>query len=289
MISKKHAVEQIRTKQEPLIRFPISTGLATGRTKVEALLGGVLEVIERDAFMIMWMNTLSLPCIQIDSILTSNEVLAELHRTCARYLLSIKYVQLITDAPAHVVMAVVSDESSLSTPHPYTSVGLCASSSLTRACEKALLEALRGRKNARARLAKHPEWLMKKPSEVYHTERGVYWCALERKPALTFLTAGQAIVVPEAVWEKDSEEAYLERLIAWANEKQYDIVSVSLTDSHKNPTQWHIENVCIPQLQPMHQRESYIYDSGKRLESIPELFGYKPRAKPFLEHPHPFV
>ena len=41
-------------KKEPLIRPSITTGLATWPTRTGAVLRGALEIIERDAFMIMW-------------------------------------------------------------------------------------------------------------------------------------------------------------------------------------------------------------------------------------------
>ena len=46
---------------------PAVGGSATGRSAAQAVLGGVLEVIERDAFMIAWANRLALPRIELDS------------------------------------------------------------------------------------------------------------------------------------------------------------------------------------------------------------------------------
>lgn len=50
---------------EALIGFPTSSGLACGPTFAEAVLAGLLEVVERDAFMIIWHNRLSLPRLDI--------------------------------------------------------------------------------------------------------------------------------------------------------------------------------------------------------------------------------
>jgi ribosomal protein S12 methylthiotransferase accessory factor len=43
------------------IGYPTSNGLACGPTLVEAILAGLLELVERDAMMIAWSNRLSLP------------------------------------------------------------------------------------------------------------------------------------------------------------------------------------------------------------------------------------
>jgi ribosomal protein S12 methylthiotransferase accessory factor len=53
------------SQDEELISFGLMTGSATGSTKEQAMIGGLLEIIERDAFMIMWYNSLSLPRIDI--------------------------------------------------------------------------------------------------------------------------------------------------------------------------------------------------------------------------------
>lgn len=52
---------------ERIITSAISTGTACADSKSEALLKGICEIIERDAFMIMWRNRLSLPKIYVDS------------------------------------------------------------------------------------------------------------------------------------------------------------------------------------------------------------------------------
>ena len=48
---------------EPLIAYATSNGLACGSTLEEAILAGLLELVERDAFMIAWANRLSLPLL----------------------------------------------------------------------------------------------------------------------------------------------------------------------------------------------------------------------------------
>ena len=48
---------------EPLIAYATSNGLACGATPEEAILAGLLELVERDAFMIAWANRLSLPLL----------------------------------------------------------------------------------------------------------------------------------------------------------------------------------------------------------------------------------
>ena len=48
-------------RSEPPIGYPTSNGLACGPTLAEAVLAGLLELVERDAMMLVWANRLSLP------------------------------------------------------------------------------------------------------------------------------------------------------------------------------------------------------------------------------------
>ncbi len=49
--------------EQPLVGYPTSNGLACGPTLAEAVLNGLLELVERDAMMLAWSNRLSLPCL----------------------------------------------------------------------------------------------------------------------------------------------------------------------------------------------------------------------------------
>ncbi|MNZ28618.1 YcaO-like family protein [compost metagenome] len=54
-----------QSTDEDAISFGLMTGSAAGSTKEQAMISGLLEIIERDGFMIMWYNSLSLPRLDI--------------------------------------------------------------------------------------------------------------------------------------------------------------------------------------------------------------------------------
>lgn len=285
IVSKKHAVS---IPQEPLIYTPITTGLATGPNKEFALHGGLLEIIERDAFMIMWLNQLSLPRIAPSTIATPNSDFSILLSRCSMYKLDVHFVYLVTDAPTHAIMAVVRDQIRHANPNPHTTIGLSAGSSLERVAEKALLEALRARRNARRRAHENPELMVKNPKDIKHVERGVYWCDPAREHELEFLYKGAVREAPKASWENDTVNEHLERNLSWARRAGYEVISTSLTSSRSNTTGWHVEFVSMPALQPMHQNEGVRYTSGKRLSEIPALYDIKTTPHN-IDAPHPFV
>lgn len=277
----------LRNKNEQIIREPITTGLATWPTREGALLGGALEVIERDAYMIMWLNQLTLPRIDLAPWTSKSARLDKLVADCERYRLRVYAMRLLTDAPADVICVVVED----ATGHlPRFSVGLKAHRDIGQCIEGALLEALRARQNARGYGKDQVEQIQKKKtSEIRHMERLAYWMDKGRAERLSFLIKGPVENVEPSAWADDTPSEHLERIRKWCADKKYEFISVSMGTSRKNPLPWHVEMIVMPDLQPMHQNEQYQYLGGERLRSIPEKFGYKARKEPFADEPHPFA
>ena len=274
-------------KKEPLIRPSITTGLATWPTRTGAVLRGALEIIERDAFMIMWLNQLSLPVVPAQAMYGTHAELNGLLNACAQYRLEVNFVQLLTDAPAHVVCAVVKDESDEGPP---ITIGMKAGRTFAECAEGALLEALRARTNARSRQKTQPLDPNIKPSDISQTQRVAYWAQKGRHAKLAFLTEGKRIVPPtDMPWESDNDDDLLQRIVSWCSESGYEIASVSLSSSKRNPLPWHVEMVVIPELQPMHQDERRPCIGGIRIREIPERFGFSPLPHPYTSEPHPFV
>ena len=67
LVSSQH-FRRATSTIEPILRLPITTGIAAGRTSEEAIYNGILECIERDAFMITYMNTVSPPKINVRNL-----------------------------------------------------------------------------------------------------------------------------------------------------------------------------------------------------------------------------
>ena len=54
-------------RQRPLVR-DTSNGSASHSSTIEAILNGLYEVMERDAFLVMWLNRISMPIIELESL-----------------------------------------------------------------------------------------------------------------------------------------------------------------------------------------------------------------------------
>lgn len=271
------------TPGEPLIRRTITTGLATYPEKTEALLRGAMEIVERDAYMITWLNQLTLPRVDTSDLASRSPELQSLMATCARFRITVHIVRMLTDAPAHAVMAVLEDE----TGHaPHLSIGLKTHRNLASAAHGAIMEGLRVRRGNRNRLLKPKQ--EPRPTTIGHYDRLDYWLEGDNFKKLRFLIAGPLEKQPEAPWENDTPAEHWQRTVTWCKEKSYECASVSLTPSKANVTPWHIEMVILPELQPIHYNENLPHIGGTRLREVPTQFGYTAR-EPFLDEPHPFA
>ena len=271
---------------EPFIRASTSIGLATWPEKSGAELRGALEAIEREAYMIMWLNQLTLPRYSLESIAAQDTSLAHLFAKCKRYLLKPHVISLITDAPTHAIAVVIED---LSGHAPRFSVGLNAHRSVIHATEKALTEAIRSHRGCRQWHATGNVFDTSTPVEkIGHRDRLYYWALPENAKHHEFMIAGEEIAYEEKSWEKDTEDAHLTRILEWCASKGFECVSVPLTSSKKNITHWHINMVIIPELQPTYLTEDTRAFGGTRWRDVPKLFGYKPLSAPFAVRPHPF-
>ncbi|GKS57025.1 hypothetical protein YTPLAS18_05520 [Nitrospira sp.] len=88
---------------EALIAQPISTGLACHSSLAEASVSAICEVIERDAFTIMWQARLSMPHLDQNSLDPSN---AELVHKFERTGNSVDLVNITTDVGIPTILAV---------------------------------------------------------------------------------------------------------------------------------------------------------------------------------------
>ncbi len=278
-----------KKNSEPLIRQRNTSGLATWPDTEGARLSGLLEVIERDAFMILWLNQLSLPRVDLDQLnLATAPGLAKLLKDCKKYQLSVSLVPLLTDAPTHVVMAVVED---MLTHCPRFTVGLSAHGAFNRAAEHALLEALRARNVYRKYREQGNDWDTSTPiADIGHRERMYYWGVPENASALTFLVAGNKIPPPYGVpWESEDRILHYRRLIAWVKQHAYECVAVTMGSSRLNVTDLKVEMMVLPDLLAMHLHEVRPHLGGaSRRIGIPTQFGYSALPVPFTTRPHPF-
>ena len=270
---------------EPLIRAITTNGLATSPTKLGARLAGILEIIERDAYMIMWLNQLTLPRIALGKLASEDPSIHHLIQKCEQYRLKLHAVRLLTDVPTYAICVVLEDVSGHA---PRFAFGLRSHRSLPDAIQGAALEALRARRGYRAYFRAGGSWDPATPvDKIGHIERRFYWGSGNNAAGLEFIIKGTEEQT-SAIWENDTEEQHFQRIVEWCRNKEYECIAVDLGRSAANPTPWHVEMMVMPDMQAMYLREWVRLLGGERLREVPQQYGYAPRPEPFVDAPHPF-
>lgn len=113
---------------------PTSNGLAAGQGLAAAIQSGLCELVERDAFLITWMNRLGAPEVDLVEL---GGAARSIHDHYARFGLETRVFDVTTDVPVPAMMAVSVDRSGRS---PAAVVGLGCHLDARTAVLKALFE-----------------------------------------------------------------------------------------------------------------------------------------------------
>ena len=270
-----------RRSGEPLLRWDVSTGLAVATTIEEAIVKGMLEVIERDAIMINYLNKIPSPTLDNDKICVLDSEISYILGEFERFNITPCVSLLATDSPVHVVQVTLIDRH---TPGPTIAVGARASFSLKTAIIDALTEALSVRIYQRSLGKMMPNDPLDKKGRL------VYWAQKNDISSINYLLRGpQKELTPSMMDSPFIEiDEQLRIIKKYLSQKKYDGYYVNITPKK---IQRGSGLVCvmsiIPQLQPLHLNESIPCLGGERLSTIPELLGYTPSANPNPE-PHFF-
>ncbi len=119
---------------EPKLRIPISTGAAANFDESSALLAGLLEVIERDNFMLYYLTKTSPKIIDFEQSRELKELIQSLKQNYKIYLVVLDFSY---DLPVYTIGILLFDENSVVT------IGLKTHTNLTIAITQAILEAFK--------------------------------------------------------------------------------------------------------------------------------------------------
>jgi ribosomal protein S12 methylthiotransferase accessory factor len=278
-----------KTEVEPLIRAPISTGAAAGQTLVDALLAGTLEIIERDAFIIYWLNQLVARKVDLNSF--KEERFKTLLQTAREYNLELHALYLKTDMPVHTVCSVVIDRTGVG---PAVLVGARTGFDLGDTVYQSFAETLTNRDSLRGFMEGHRDELSKGSKNIYqmgHKGRMLHWFQYDCIKDIEHFISGDNLsfeAFPTYKHEKENKKD-LDTLITFIRTLGYTMVyrDISLPKLKKVTEGVVVVVVLIPEMQPLYLEESLMETYGERLTAIPKMLG---NANPLVlsKIPHPF-
>lgn len=270
-----------------------SNGLAAGPTLLDAVLGGLLEVLERDAFLITWMNRL--PTRRVDAATHPDRDVVELWRAYRRRGVDVHLVLLPTDHPAHVFMAVAAQRGD--GDGPARVVGLGADLDAARAARKAVLELGQVRptlrmKSRETKVRDRIEALVADPELVDDLDdHDLLYCDPRTAAAFDFLLDAPVVAPP---WPGPPARPPGDALVHLVESlaPRVDVLSCDLTPPEMAGLGLHTARVIVPGFQPIHfgAREPRL--GGERLYTLPFELGLTdaPTTPESLNpYPHPLA
>lgn len=279
----------VQEQGDHLLGPSISTGCACARTFRKALLKAIYEVVERDAFTIMWLNRMAPKRIPLDA----DPSLQELYtNTLAASGLEYHLFRLPSDLAIPTFLSVVIDTRGAK---PLAAVGGAAHLNPLNAARKALVESAQTLEYAR-RLAKQKTTkpLHRNYDDVISfDDHTMLYAQGEMLSALEFLLetppAAEAQRLLKGV--DMTTEKQLHVLKEELEKHKLECFAVDLTTPDMAALGFSVAKAVIPSLQPLNGPYTQRFLGGRRLYEVPVRLGL--RTAPvdrdgFNPDPHPY-
>lgn len=269
-----------------------SSGMALGIDLEGATLGGLLELVERDAVMLTWANRQPHPRLDWcgDDALARHD---ERHFAPAGLGHQVIDLSIYTGVPTAMALILVGDEDLGETGVAW-GIGAASASTIGEAWDKALRECFQMRAALRQDLLEDPG-VASLPAEKVHDpiDHVYYYANPANHPRLRFLAASAEVretaAVPalEGAGPAGQVEAIMDRL----NERGASAYAVDITPPDVADAGLRAIHVLSPELQPIDFPHRRRFLGGRRLYHAAHELGL--REQPFAPselnpEPHPF-
>lgn len=266
---------------EPIVRLPTTSGAAASLSQDDAILHGIAEVFEREAFLITYLNRLTPPRVNLKN---SGKTLKNLAEVFKQFYLNLDVYVLPTDAPISIMLAVITDETGIG---PAVSVGARAHFDPIRAVVDAVLEAHHTRVAIRKRIELGAV-LPQDATEIRQpSDHALFWVPTFRAKEIDFLKGGKDVELTAG----SGANTNLGKLLGFCREKGIELIWVKFKVPIFEECGLYMGKIIAPELHPLFTDERFPYYGGRRLYQLPVELGYRkePLREEMLNHvPHPF-
>jgi ribosomal protein S12 methylthiotransferase accessory factor len=279
-----------RAPNEPVLDDLISTGLACGTSYAGALLKALSEVVERDAYIIVWRNRLPCPHIDLDRVEDpfTRGLVQRLRRPGVRT----QAVLLTLDIPITVILIVMTR----SDRPPWTVIASGAALSPRHALQLALEEACLAFIGMSRDIVDDPHYqpaddygnvsTMREHGRVHALDSRLRCCA-------EFLTKPAEVLKLEDLHDPSTGNPLADLRVALEAIRPHmpDVVGVDVTTPDVDEAGFNVVRVVVPGLQPMDIDQRFLHLGGRRIYDVPHKLGraVKPADQGTLNlQPHPF-
>jgi ribosomal protein S12 methylthiotransferase accessory factor len=276
-----------RGEGEPIIRQTTTNGAAAGSSWEMAAYNALCEAIERDAFMIFWLNQLAPPKINLLNV--QNPVLKAVLEQCRRCAINITLFDITTDLEIPTVLAVL-----LNTSGGGQAVQVSASADLD--IEKAMLHAVPECLKAFFWKDISADAIQKVKALAPHLrtieQRRIFWADRAKTKHMEFLFQGpeKPLRINKFAGLPDGKK--LEAMKQILKNKNGEVYLADATSPLAKEAGLTVLMSLIPGLYPLYLNEHYKYLGIRRLYETPVRLGYlgEPKKEEELNPvPHPFL
>jgi ribosomal protein S12 methylthiotransferase accessory factor len=264
----------------------ISTGLACAHSRSAALAKGILEVVERDALMLVWHNRLGVPKVALDS--TDDPFVQAGLDAFTGMALNVEAYCVTMDVPVAVILAVAR---STVDAVPHTVLGLGTACHPTRALGLALEELALGVWGMRLSAAysgddRHDEFESLDARGIAYASRRDFAANLD------FLDRGPAAKLSELPQiEAANPLEEMKALTDCLVEQGLEPFGCDVTTDDIDDVGFKVCRVVVPGMRPLDIKHSRRHLGGRRLYDAPVKVGRLPRPyrlEELNQDPHPF-
>jgi len=242
--------------KEPLIRPRISTGTATAENFEEALSRGILENVERDAYIISYLSKRNLPKVELEGNLK------ELEKYFNRYLIELNIFDMTTDINVPSYMCVAIDRTGFG---PAVSVGLKTGFDEIESIRGSILEAHQIRQWVRHQYIQEDMPSISLERIKSEKDRGFFWYGKKRINNLDFLLKNEETVRVEQTQRQSIDK---KSIINYLENKEIQTISVDITHQLYKESGFHVIRAVQPELHPLFLEEEFPCYDSKRLNKF---------------------
>ena len=269
----------------PLIAVAVSTGQACHQDRTKALLSGLCEAIERDAFMITWMRRI--PPQRLD--IRADSFLDAFYRRYFECRSTAFHVFDITlDIAIPTVLCVTTGDSGRG---PFANVGCATHPSERQAVLKSMKEACQGASWARGLMEARPDW---RPAPDFHNvysfeDHVRLFCEPDMVPHMDFiLKTDRRRGVSDGQTGAADAEACLRLCLSELERNHLEALVVDLTTPDIAGLGFCVVKVMVPGL--THLTAAHVVPAlgTPRYREVPRRLGLAGTHEEFNPTPHPF-
>ncbi|MCD6476841.1 MAG: YcaO-like family protein [Candidatus Aenigmarchaeota archaeon] len=268
-------------ENEKVIQFPITNGAAAGTSFTGAIYRGICELIERDAFMINYLNKLPAKKIIVDDI--DNVHIQDMIYKFKNYRLEPYLFLLETDLNVPTVLTILVDKTGIG---PSISLGLRSGFDIEENIISSMEEAQQSRPWLRKEILKKNEMNEKQNIKTI-LDRGLFWFDVKMIKELNYLLKSDRKISISSL--KYKKKLSLKDIIKNLKNNNINSFFVDITQPEIKKIGFTVVKVICPELQPLFFDEDFKIISN-RVFTVPEKIGFKKLSLDKLNNvPHPFL